>query len=219
MGLMEEFLHPWGQSGSGGGGGGDFVVTLLKSTDDDGWVATKTFAKTLAAMRAGRTVMFQLLIGDTLYQMTDVLIDTLNGNDMISARSDGIGEQPDKIFIIWDGETLYVTGRYTRQAWITQDYNASSASVPGSYHEGSVEFYFGELSALTITEVPPTEVRQVYFQSGATPTVLTLPQGILGLDGFTPAANTEYVLEFAFGVGYVGIPVSEDEDEEEEEET
>ena len=204
------------QGSGSGSGNSNFVVTLTKSAEADGWVADKTFAATVAAFKAGRTVVFMVTIGDILYQFNDVLVETISNEDSLAARIDGIGAHPEKLFVIWSNDLIYVTGRYIRDVYGLLDQSSSSASVPGTADERTTDFeYDEELSSLTITTFQADAVWAIRFKSGSTPTQLTLPQGLIGLDDFEPKADTEYILEIAFGVGYVGVPTSDEEEKEE----
>ena len=209
-----------GNGNNNGSNANDFVVTITKSTEAGRFVADKTRAEIATAFAAGKRIAFLLTLNNTAYQIDDIAVKTIDDEPWIILRERGAAPHPN-LWIVYgpttdDGDMLYVTSE--RIDWGGfKDLSVSTLTVPGAVTERFYNWECGELDSLTVTTFPEDGVWRISFTSGSTPTVLALPQGLLGLDGFTPAANTEYVLELAFGIGYVGIPVVEEEEEEEEE--
>lgn len=50
----------------------------------------------------------------------------------------------------------------------------------------------GELTSFTISNPPARGAYCIIFSSGATPTYITIPASVKGLESFTTAANTRY---------------------------
>lgn len=216
---MLNLLHMLCRNGTGNNSGsGEFVVIITKSTEAGRFVADKTRAEIMTAYTAGKKIVFLLTIGHTFYQIDDITVKTISDEPWIILREKGCAPHPDLLIIYGpttdDSEMLYVSSEI--EQWNGPiDHVSTSASIPGTVTDTMYNWEFGELSSLTITSFPENGVWRIQFMSGSTPTEITLPQGLLGLDDFEPEANTEYVLELAFGVGYVGIPVEEEEEEEE----
>ena len=60
-------------------------------------------------------------------------------------------------------------------------------------------YEYGELTALTVTAIPASGAFILRFTSGATATVLTLPNTLHLPDGFTVKTNTRYEINVADG--------------------
>lgn len=218
MNLLHLLFNGVNANGNGNSGNDNVVVVITKSSQAGCFVADKTRAEIAAAYSAGKKIVFLLTIGRTLYQIDDITVETdSNEEPWIVLREKGCAPHPD-IKIVYgptsnNSEMLYVTSDFLGNGRI--DHVSTSATVPGTVTESMYTWEFGELTGLTITTFPEEGIWRIQFTSGSTPTELTLPQGLLGLDDFEPEANTEYVLELAFGVGYVGIPDSDSSEEEE----
>lgn len=207
-----------GNGNNDGSSKNDFVVTVQKSPEAGRFVADKTRAEIATAFAAGKRIAFLLTLNNTVYQIDEITVRTIDGEPWIILQEFGRAPHPD-LYIVYgpttdDGEMLYVS---CAQSLDGIQLSGSTATIPGAVTQNLFSWEFGELSALTITTYPEDGIWQICFTSGSTPTIITLPEGLLGLDDFEPEANTEYVLELAFGIGYVGIPVVEEEEEEEEE--
>ena len=209
-----------GNGNNNGSNANDFVVTITKSTEAGRFVADKTRAEIATAFAAGKRIAFLLTLNNTAYQIDDIAVKTIDDEPWIILRERGAAPHPN-LWIVYgpttdDGDMLYVTSE--RIDWGGfKDLSVSTLTVPGAVTERLYNWECGELDSLTVTTFPEDGVWRISFTSGSTPTVISLPEGLIGLDDFEPQANTEYVLELAFGIGYVGIPVVEEEEEEEEE--
>ena len=83
--------------------------------------------------------------------------------------------------------------------------SAVSGSTPEITGADGTRYICGEVSTLSIT-VPETGMISVVFESGTTPTVLTIVGTVQWQDGFDPTsldANTIYELNIADGLGVV----------------
>lgn len=206
-----------GNGNNDGSSKNDFVVTVQKSPEAGRFVADKTRAEIVTAFAAGKRIAFLLTLNNTVYQIDEITVRTIDGEPWIILQEFGRAPHPN-LYIVYgpttdDGEMLYVS---CAQSLDGIQLSGSTATIPGAVTQNLFSWEFGELDTLDITTYPEDGIWQICFTSGSTPTVISLPEGLLGLDDFEPEANTEYVLELAFGVGYVGLPVVEEEEEEEE---
>lgn len=61
-------------------------------------------------------------------------------------------------------------------------------------------YIYGELSSLTITSLPSQGFVNIFFRSGSTPTVLTLPQTVIMPSWFVVGSNETIMISIADGV-------------------
>lgn len=76
-----------------------------------------------------------------------------------------------------------------------------SGSTPAITGKDGTRYICGEVSTLSITP-PQTGIISVVFESGSTPTILTVPNTVVFSDGFDPTdleANTVYEINIADG--------------------
>ena len=85
----------------------------------------------------------------------------------------------------------------------TTDTDTTSTSITLASAADNTEYSYGELSALTITAIANPGAFSITFTSGATPTVLTVPQTMIMPDDFTVAANTRYEINVLDGYALV----------------
>ena len=188
-----------------------FTVSVTKSAEAGGFVASKTYEEVLEAYQNDKQiVVFLLKIGNIRYQITDVFCHKFSGSSVphIIATTKGISRHPDMISICYTPDQIYVSGDYAE--FRSMPYDAedteSSATVPNGdnsiWPPKYTKWNYGVLSNLTITDYPDEDVWEISFTSGAAPTLLTLPAGVVGATDFAPAANTKYMIQIAFGVMY-----------------
>lgn len=87
---------------------------------------------------------------------------------------------------------------------VVSDSQSSSITLPLPVADTIYEY--GELTALTISDIPATGDFIIRFRSGSTPTTTNFPQTMLFPSAFTPAANTRYEInvsnKYALAVGW-----------------
>ncbi len=69
--------------------------------------------------------------------------------------------------------------------------------------EANAVYECGEVTALTISDIPEHGIFAVTFTSGSTATVLTVPAGMTMPDGFSVEANTRYEINCKNGYAVV----------------
>ena len=79
----------------------------------------------------------------------------------------------------------------------------SSTSITLASAADNTEYNYGELSALTISSIPASGWFSVVFDSGSTPTVLTVPNTMIMPDSFAVEANTRYEINCKDGYALV----------------
>lgn len=79
----------------------------------------------------------------------------------------------------------------------------SSTSITLASAANNTIYQYGELTALTISSIPASGAFIITFTSGATPTVLTVPNTMIMPDGFAVEANTRYEINVRDGYALV----------------
>lgn len=82
--------------------------------------------------------------------------------------------------------------------------NTVSGATPTITPADKNVYNCGELTSLTLNSPPATGAYSIVFTSGSTTTTITGASGILGLESFTPAANTVYEINVLDNRAVVG---------------
>lgn len=93
---------------------------------------------------------------------------------------------------------------------VPQSKGARSIEITGTEvtfcPEAEAVYECGEVTALTISDIPERGTFSVVFTSGSSATVLTVPQTMIMPDGFSIEANTRYEINcsngYAVAVGW-----------------
>lgn len=204
----------------------DYTLTLTFN-DGNSWTTPIAirgetgFAPTVAvtSIEGGKQVTITDAVGDHTFTILDgAKGDTGNGISSIEqlSRTDdtityriNMTNNSHTDFTVYDGlvyknatQAIYNSARELLLSAVTTVQDLTSTSITLSA-EGDTRYIYGELTALNITSLPQTGIADIFFVSGSTETVVTLPQGTKMPEWYLIAPNTAYELSFVNGYGTV----------------
>ena len=197
--------------GGGGGGGGDepelYIVTITRSSKYE-WSADHTYSEINAAFTDGKSIVFKfgtyvqfagngidagshffraIMLADGIaYSISIVEQYGVMGNEYSTTTPAGVVTATDGMTTAQKATTRSNLGIVEETIVSVSDTNAVIAPTNGTTYN------CGTLDSLTITDPPAQGDYGIVFTSGATPTVTTIPETIIGLEDFAAEANTLY---------------------------
>lgn len=181
-----------------GGGGSDPRFTVTFSISGNTPSCNKTFSQISTAISDGKLICPEFNDSDGFLAHADML------EVQCWFVSEVAGVPTWLIFSIDDTDTVTVVQRPIGNA-LNPTEVAVSGTTPTIAAADNHIYKCGEVSSLTITGGTTGEYI-VVFTSGATPTVLNLPQALDDMmpDGFSVEANTKYEINVLDGWPFVG---------------
>jgi hypothetical protein len=189
--------------GSGGGGGGNpnAVLYTAQTLSDEQQAQARTNIGAVSADEIGSV----FTIKGSVATVADLPATGNSVGDVYYVEAVSAGyvwitstEQPTGY---WEelGEPIDLSA-YELKPTVERPTGASVTIAP----EANTIYDCGELASLTITDPPAQGAYGIVFTSGATPTVTTIPETILGLEDFAAEANTLYEINVLDNRAVVG---------------
>lgn len=169
------------------------IICTMTSSEGGTWTGA-TFAELQAACAAGR-VLNANVVG--VANVTGFMQDGDSGTSIITSPISFPSSQYGVVTFLSDG-TFFFRWFVTPDPTVVRS-NPASASITLDSAADNTIYEYGELTALTISSIPSFGAFIITFTSGATPTVLTVPNTMIMPDRFTVEANTSYEINVRDG--------------------
>lgn len=182
--------------------GGEPEKLIVTVTESGGvYSADKTFVEIEEAKNAGKTI--EVVDSNHVFQLA--IIDSGDEQGYFyNVEPDQ--DDADKVIVhtlIVNLDDEWVSAEQVYQCTPHAIVNLSSTSITIASAADNTIYAYGELTALTVTAITNPGEFSITFTSGATATVLTVPNSMIMPDGFAVEANTRYEINCKDGYAVV----------------
>ena len=166
------------------------------------WSADKSLSDISAAVTAGDIVIgIYTDSGSVKHEFTLWQKHSLYADFVSVGYDESTGNLSVEVMSIDDGDAVtYSAANFQKNPATVTDISSTSITLAAA---DNTEYNYGELTALTISSIQAAGVFIITFTSGATPTVLTVPNTMIMPDGFAVEANTRYEINCKDGYALV----------------
>ena len=177
--------------GGGGGGGGTDNRYIVEFTESGGvYTANKPYAKIAEAFSAGKEIVADIGTG---------LLPMVSTGSSFYTYFAGVDGTSLTVISLSSGDVVTVAIVDVAPTTITV-----TTATPSIAAADNTIYECGELTSLTVSSFPATGEFSIVFISGATATVLSVPNTMIMPDGFAVEASTRYEINVKNGYAVVG---------------